>query len=123
MAGSRLRRRARPRTSFVLQPHDSRRRRRIDPTPPVSAGEQRQVGWAVPVDGGRRAAVGLRPPPSPTRTEGTTMPNDNETTYSAETKQVPPDRSRLRTRGHVEDFGQGRVCATAGCEIVLSRYN
>jgi len=51
------------------------------------------------------------------------MPNDNETTYSAETKQVPPDRSRLRTRGHVEDFGQGRVCATAGCEIVLSRYN
>jgi len=53
----------------------------------------------------------------------TTHPADTETTLPVETKSALPDRSRLRTRGHVEAFGEGRVCATAGCEIVLSRYN
>jgi len=34
-----------------------------------------------------------------------------------------PGRTRLRTRGHIEDYGEGRDCSDPGCRTVLSRYN
>ena len=34
-----------------------------------------------------------------------------------------PGRARLRTRGHVENYGEGRACSHPGCRTVLSRYN
>jgi len=44
---------------------------------------------------------------------------------SAPAPAPPADagRTRLRTRGHVEDYGEGRGCSHAGCRTVLSRYN
>ena len=42
-----------------------------------------------------------------------------------ETKSsVPTPGERRRTgRGHVDSFGEGRVCAVPGCATALSRYN
>jgi len=37
--------------------------------------------------------------------------------------QVESGSRRTRTRGYIDDFGEGRVCATDGCDVVLSRYN
>jgi hypothetical protein len=34
-----------------------------------------------------------------------------------------PGVSRRTGRGHVESFGDGRVCAQSGCTTRLSRYN
>jgi len=34
-----------------------------------------------------------------------------------------PSRARTRTRGHIEDFGEGRACSVQGCRTMLSRYN
>jgi hypothetical protein len=37
---------------------------------------------------------------------------------------VPSPGQRRRTgRGHVDSFGEGRVCAAPGCTTELSRYN
>ena len=33
------------------------------------------------------------------------------------------DRPVGRPRGHVKDFGEGRVCGAPGCATILSRYN
>lgn len=39
----------------------------------------------------------------------------------------PPDASpgtkRTTGRGHINSFGDGRVCAVVGCRTRLSRYN
>ncbi len=34
-----------------------------------------------------------------------------------------PGQRRRTGKGHVDSYGQGRVCATSGCVTQLSRYN
>ena len=34
-----------------------------------------------------------------------------------------PGGQRRTTAGHVNSYGEGRVCASPGCETRLSRYN
>ena len=46
-------------------------------------------------------------------------------TEAVETELRPPaPGERRRTgRGHIDSFGEGRICAVAGCSTALSRYN
>ena len=34
-----------------------------------------------------------------------------------------PGQRRRTGKGHVDSYGQGRVCAASGCATQLSRYN
>ena len=34
-----------------------------------------------------------------------------------------PGQRRRTGKGHVDSYGEGRVCAAAGCATQLSRYN
>ena len=34
-----------------------------------------------------------------------------------------PGQRRRTGKGHVDSYGQGRVCAASGCATKLSRYN
>ncbi len=36
---------------------------------------------------------------------------------------LAPGQRRRTGRGHIDSFGEGRVCAVPGCATALSRYN
>lgn len=44
-------------------------------------------------------------------------------TVGAQSSVLAPGERRRTGRGHVDSFGQGRVCAVPGCATELSRYN
>ena len=41
----------------------------------------------------------------------------------AQSSVLAPGERRRTGRGHVDSFGEGRVCAVPGCATELSRYN
>ncbi len=62
------------------------------------------------------------PPPSIDPTEGPTI--DAIELISEAPPAAPVAEQRpSRPRGHVKEFGAGRVCGSPGCSTLLSRYN
>jgi hypothetical protein len=64
----------------------------------------------------------LLSPPSIDPTEGTPIIDANQPSPVAPASSRP-DRRRGRPPGHIEQFGEGRVCGSPGCATILSRYN
>ena len=48
---------------------------------------------------------------------------DPSTAVETEPRVVAPGQRRRTGRGHVDSFGEGRVCTVSGCATALSRYN
>jgi len=57
-----------------------------------------------------------------TATEGTTIDATELVSPAPPAPAVPP-RPPGRPRGHIKEFGEGRVCGSSGCTTILSRYN
>ena len=51
------------------------------------------------------------------------MTVSGEQTVETQSSVPTPGQRRRTGRGHVDSFGEGRVCAAPGCATELSRYN
>ena len=64
-----------------------------------------------------------RPAPSTTLSEVTIIGDSTGRAIDDANGSPAGGGGRRRNPGYIEEFGQGRVCVTPGCGVVLSRYN